>query len=67
MSDQHNNPNRLQTNPIFNVVQDSINNTYDTIVLQTAVNLTYNVNVPRKKSQKNVDANIEDSVRYRAE
>ena len=27
----------------------------------------YNVNVPRKKPQKNADANIKDSVRYRAE
>ena len=28
---------------------------------------TYNVNVPKKKSQKNADTNIEDSVRYKAE
>ena len=27
----------------------------------------YNVNVPKKKSQKNADTNIEDSVRYKAE
>ena len=33
MSEQQNNPNRLHTNPNYNVVQDSINNTYDTILL----------------------------------
>ena len=27
----------------------------------------YSVNAPRKKLQKHADANIEDSVRYRAE
>ena len=27
----------------------------------------YNINVPKKKSQKNADTNIEDSVRYKAE
>ena len=27
----------------------------------------YNVHVPRKTSQKNANANIEDSVRYKAE
>ena len=31
------------------------------------VNRTYNVNVPKKKSQKNADTNIEDCVRYKAE
>ena len=33
VSDQENNPNRLHTNPNCNVVQDSINNTYNTIVI----------------------------------
>ena len=50
-----------------NVVQYSINNMYDTIVLETTINRKYNVNIPKNKSQKNADANIEDSVRYRAE
>ena len=27
----------------------------------------YNVNVPKNKSQKNADTNIEDSIRYKAE
>ena len=27
----------------------------------------YNVNAPKKKSQKNADTNIEDSVRYQTE
>ena len=31
------------------------------------INCTCNVNIPRKKSQKKADANIEDSVRYKAE
>ena len=49
-----------------NVVQDSIKGTYDTILLwlHTTINRTYNVIVPKKKSQKNSDPNIEDSVRY---
>ena len=52
-----------------NVVQDSIKSTYDTILLwlNTTINCTYNVNVPKNKSQKNVDTNIEDSVSYKAE
>ena len=50
-----------------NVVQYGKKNTYDTIVLETTINCTYNVNVPKKKSQKNADTNIEDSVRYKAE
>ena len=33
VSESQNNPNRLYTNPNCYVVQDSINNTYDTIVL----------------------------------
>ena len=33
MLEHHNNPNRLHTNTNFTVVQDSINNTYDAIVL----------------------------------
>ena len=49
-----------------NVVQDGIKSTYDTILLwmHTTINRTYNVIVPKKKSQKNTDPNIEDSVRY---
>ena len=35
-----------------NVVQDSIKNTYGAIVLLKTINCTYNVNAPRKKSQK---------------
>ena len=31
------------------------------------INHTYNVNVPRNKSQKNADTNIEYTVCYRAE
>ena len=52
-----------------NVVQDSIKSMYDTIVvsLNTTINHTYNINVPKNKSQKNADTNIEDSVRYKAE
>ena len=50
-----------------NVVQYSIKNTYDTIVLETTINCTYNVNAPKNKSQKNANTNIEDSVRYKAE
>ena len=56
----------LHTNPNCNVVQDSIKNTYHTIVLYTTLNRTYNLNILRKKSQKNADANIEYFVRYRA-
>ena len=43
-----------------NVVQDTIKSTYDTIVvwLHTNINCTYNVNVQKKKSQKNSDTNI---------
>ena len=33
MSERHNNPNRLHTNPNFTVVQDSINNMYGAIVI----------------------------------
>ena len=49
-----------------NVVQDGIKSTHDTILLwmHTTINRTYNVIVPKKKSQKNADPNIEDSVRY---
>ena len=54
-------------NPNCYIVQDNINNTYDAIVLLTTINCEYNVNVPRKKLQKNFDANIEDSVYHRAE
>ena len=54
--EQHINTNRLHTNPNYNVVQDSINNTYDTIVLwlhknpncnvvQDSINVTYDTNV----------------------
>ena len=52
-----------------NVVQDSIKITYDTIVLwlHITINFTYNINVRKKKSQKNANQNIEDSVRYKAE
>ena len=57
----------LHTNPNCNVVQDGINNTYDTIVLLKNINRMYNLNVPKNKSQKNADTNIEDSVCYRAE
>ena len=67
VSEQQNNTNRLHTNQNCNVVQDSVQNTYDTIVLQTTINRTYNVNVPRKKLQINADANIEDYIRSRAE
>ena len=50
-------------------IQDSINSTYDKIVLwlHTTINCTYNINLPKKKSQKNPDPNIEDSVRFKAE
>ena len=49
-----------------NVVHDSIKRTYDTIVLwlHTTINHTYNVNIPKKKPQKNSNPNTEDSVRY---
>ena len=49
-----------------NVVQVSIKSKYDTIILwmHTTINRTYNVIVPKKKSQKHSDPNIEDSVRY---
>ena len=52
-----------------NVVQDSIKRTYNKIVLwlHTTINRTNNVIVPKKKSQKNADTNIEDSVCYKAE
>ena len=55
-----------------NVVQDSIQITYDTIVLwlHTTINHKYNENIPKKKSQKKppqICSNIEDSVRYKAE
>ena len=33
VSEKQNNPNRLHTNPNWNVVKDSINNTYNTTVL----------------------------------
>ena len=59
--------NRLHTNPNCKVAQDGINNAYDTIIIYTTLNRTYNVDVSRKKSQKNAYACIEDSVRYRAE
>ena len=62
-----NNPNRLHPNLNCNVIQDSIKNTYNTIVLYTTLNGTYNVNAPIKKSHENSDTNIEDSVSYRAE
>ena len=54
---------------ISNVVQDSIKSAYDTIAvwLHTTIDHTYNVNVPKKKSQKNADTSIEDPVRYKAE
>ena len=57
----------LHKNPNCNIVQDSIKNTYNTIVLYTIIDRTYNVNIPIKKSQTNADANIEDSARYKAE
>ena len=43
VSDQKNNPNRLHTNLKWNVVQDSINNTYNTIVLWLHINLNCNI------------------------
>ena len=50
----------------YNVVQDSIKRTYDTIILllHTTINCMYNVIVPKYKLQKNSDPNIEDSVRH---
>ena len=59
LSEQQNNPNRLHTNTNSNTVQDSINNTYDTIVLwlhtnpncnvvQDSINNTYDIIVPQK-------------------
>ena len=50
--EHQNNQNRLHTNPNCNVVQDSINNTYDTIVLLKTINCTYNVNIPIKSNIK---------------
>ena len=58
LSEQQNNPNRLHTNTNSNTVQDSINNTYDTIVLwlhtnpncnvvQDIINNTYDIIVPQ--------------------
>ena len=68
MSGTQNNPNRLYINTNCYIVQDSVKkNTNGTIVLQTTINCTYNVIVPRKNSQKNPDTNIEDPIRYRAE
>ena len=52
VSEQENNPNRLHKNPNCNVEQDSINNIYNTIVIYRTINRTYNVDVPRNKSQK---------------
>ena len=40
---------------------------YDTIVIKTTINCTYNANVPSKKWHKNADKNIENSVRNRAD
>ena len=39
--EHQNNPNRLHTNPNWNVVHDSINNTYDTILLWLHTNLNF--------------------------
>ena len=57
----------MHTNPNCNVVQDSTNNAYDTVVLLKTINCTYNVNIPKNKPQNNTDTNIEDSVHYIAE
>ena len=57
----------MNTNPNCNVLQDIINNTYDRIVLQTTINRTYNVNVPRNRSQTNTDINIEETELCRVE
>ena len=43
VSEQHNDPNRINTNTKYNVVQDSINNTCDKIVLLMHTNLNCNV------------------------
>ena len=67
MPEWQNNTNRLKTTPNCNVVQDSIKNVHDSIVLKKTTNCMYDVNILREKSQKDADTNIEDSVRHRAE
>ena len=54
-----------KSEPQFSTV--SMKNKYDTIVSSKTINCTFNVNVRGKKSQKNADVNIEESVCYRAE
>ena len=69
VSEKQNSTNRVHTNSNSHIVQDSIKSTYNTILLwlHITINRTYNVNVPKKKSQKNANQNIEDSVHYEAE
>ena len=43
MSEKQNDPNRLHTNSTCNVLQDSINNMYDTILLWLHTNTNSNV------------------------
>ena len=57
----------LKNNSNYNVVQDSINNTFDAILILKTINRVYNINGPRNKSQKNTDANVEDYVHCRSE
>ena len=50
-------------------LEQVIKSTCNTIALwlHKTVNCTYNLNIPKKKSQKNDDTNIEYSVRYKEE
>ena len=52
MSVQQNNHNTLHTNPNLNIVQDSKNSTYNTVLILTTKNCTNNENVPIKNSHK---------------
>ena len=64
MSVQKNIHNTLHINPNCNIVQDSTNITFDTIVLLTTTNCIINKMLSRKNSQKFSDIKIEDSYPY---
>ena len=53
--------NIWHTNPNCNIVQDSTNRTYYTIVIRTTTKRTNNESVPINNSQKTDDTKIEDS------